>query len=391
MSSEKFSLKWSNFQSNVSKSFSSLRNEKEFSDVTLISDDRRLLPAHKVVLSTCSEYFKDILTKSKHHNPLICLEGVTDADLNRVLDYIYYGEIQVYQEYLEKFLHLARRFQLDGLTFGNSAGLTFENNVPPEARSKSSEEETPERVPPPAPKALLVKEEHLDTSFLPELVDGKILEANCERATIVTEKSGEEEQEAVQVSEDVEVEWYFLKTRKSSRHSPGVLITHSDKYKFQSTDYNVQTPKSYTTGKKMIRWTCSEKVRTKCTATAVVRMTTIPGKNGEQDMIDYKLVRVAPEGTHALYHDPVNHKIQAEKIMIKLKSMATDNMFENLYALEKRVLEEELWSKYPEEEAKLIHANMPVKIYNTLCHNRQILREKHLKSLEGEKISQDYL
>ena len=379
MSREKFSLKWSNFQSNVTKSFSSLRNEKEFSDVTLISDDRKLLPAHKVVLSTCSEYFKDILTKSKHQNPLICLDGVTDADLNRVLDYIYNGEIQVYQEYLERFLHLARRFQLDGLTFGN--------NAPPESRSKSLEEEPPELVPPPSPKALLVKDEHLDASFLPELVNGKILETKCQNETMVTEKSGEAEKDIVQNSEDVE--WYFLKTRKTCQ-GPGVLITHSDKYKFHYTDYYVHTPKS-SNGKKLIRWTCSEKRTTKCTATAVVRKITIRGKKDEQDLIDFELVRVAAEGTHAMYHGPLYHKIQAEKIMTKLKWLATDNMFEKINVLENRVLEEDLWSKYPEEEAKLIRANMPEKIYNTISHSRKNLKNKHLKSLEEENMSQYYL
>ena len=88
--------------------------------MTLISDDRKLLPAHKVVLSTCSEYFKDILTKSKHHNPLICLEGVTDADLNRVLDYIYNGEVQLYQEDLDRFLVIAQRFKLEGMIGQNT-------------------------------------------------------------------------------------------------------------------------------------------------------------------------------------------------------------------------------------------------------------------------------
>ena len=39
--SEKFCLKWNDFHTNVSKSFSRLRNENDFYDVTLVSDDQK--------------------------------------------------------------------------------------------------------------------------------------------------------------------------------------------------------------------------------------------------------------------------------------------------------------------------------------------------------------
>ena len=59
---ETTSLKWKDFQSNVTKSFQRLRQEKDYSDVTLIGDDYQPLWAHKVVLSSSSEYFKNVLT-----------------------------------------------------------------------------------------------------------------------------------------------------------------------------------------------------------------------------------------------------------------------------------------------------------------------------------------
>ena len=357
MTGEKFCLKWRNFQSNVSKSFSFLRNEKEFSDVTLNSDDCNLVTAHKVVLSTCSEYFRDILTQNKHHNPLICLEGISDVDLNKVLDYIYHGEIQVYQDYLERFLHLARRFKLDGLTVGNN----------------DSEETIPKFDPPPQS----MKNEHLEES-VPTEVDGQIVDKICPNESTSTEEFcnlGEVAQDSADVS------WYFLKTRKTS-HGPGALITHSDKYKFSVC--NSARHEIYD-GKKSFWWYCSERKRTGCKATAVLKKKTIPGKNGEEDKIEHKLVRVATEGAHAMYHGPIHHKIQAEKIMIKLKRMATDNMFDKLVALEKSVLEEDLWSKYSEEEAKLIRANMPERIFHALTIVRQRFRKKHLKSLEEDE------
>ena len=67
--SEKFSLKWNDFQSNVSNSFSLLRNEDYLHDITSVTDDHEQIAAHKLVLSACSEYFKNIFRKNKHSHP----------------------------------------------------------------------------------------------------------------------------------------------------------------------------------------------------------------------------------------------------------------------------------------------------------------------------------
>ena len=113
--SEKFCLKWNDFHSNVSKSFSSLRNEDYLHDVTIVSDDNEQITAHKVVLSTCSEYFKSIFMKNKQSNILLCLEGLNSNDVRHMMDYMYNGEIQIFQDDLDRFLSVAKRFKLEGL------------------------------------------------------------------------------------------------------------------------------------------------------------------------------------------------------------------------------------------------------------------------------------
>ena len=84
--------------------------------MSLVSDDLKQHSAHKIILSACSEYFNSILRSNKHSNPLLCLDGVSSAELESVLDYIYQGEVQVHQEQLDRFLAVADRFQLSGLT-----------------------------------------------------------------------------------------------------------------------------------------------------------------------------------------------------------------------------------------------------------------------------------
>ena len=114
--SEKLSLRWNDFQSKVSRNFSLLRSEEEFFDVSLVSDDQKMMSAHKLVLSASSPYFKHILTNNKHSHPLLCLDGVSSGELQFVLDYIYHGEVQIHQEQLDRFLEVAQRLKLEGLT-----------------------------------------------------------------------------------------------------------------------------------------------------------------------------------------------------------------------------------------------------------------------------------
>ena len=115
---EKFSLKWDDFLTNVTKSFQSLRYENDFFDITLIGDDYKHVTAHKLVLSSCSEYFKNVFSNNKKYfesKAMICLEGLIHSDLNNVLDFIYEGQVQIYQHDLDRFLRIAERLKLEGL------------------------------------------------------------------------------------------------------------------------------------------------------------------------------------------------------------------------------------------------------------------------------------
>ena len=81
---EKFSLKWNDFQANVTKSFGLLRRERNLFDVTLVSDSEEHIPAHRLVLSACSDFFKNIFTRVDNQNPLIYLAGVSSGDIQTI-------------------------------------------------------------------------------------------------------------------------------------------------------------------------------------------------------------------------------------------------------------------------------------------------------------------
>ena len=113
--SEKFSLKWNDYQSNWIKSLSELRNDKESADVTLISEDKVKFSAHKILLKSCSNVFKFILDGNSHANLNMFLGGVSSINLGFILDYIYYGEVNLFQEQLESFLESAQKLEIEGL------------------------------------------------------------------------------------------------------------------------------------------------------------------------------------------------------------------------------------------------------------------------------------
>ena len=61
---QKYSLKWNDFTVNVASTFRDLHSRHDFVDVTLACADGSTLEAHKVILSSVSSYFRDILKVS---------------------------------------------------------------------------------------------------------------------------------------------------------------------------------------------------------------------------------------------------------------------------------------------------------------------------------------
>ena len=116
--SEKLCLRWNEFQDNANTVFGSLRNDLSFSDVTLACEDDGQVEAHKVILAASSPFFQHLLQKNKHPHPLIYMRGLRSEDLKAIVDFLYHGEANVFQENLDSFLALAEELRLRGLTGG---------------------------------------------------------------------------------------------------------------------------------------------------------------------------------------------------------------------------------------------------------------------------------
>ena len=113
--SEKLCLQWNEFQKIVSSAFADLREDKDFTDVTLACEDGKQVEVHKVVLASSSPFFMQLLKRNKHPHPLIYMKGVKSENLMAMLEFFYFGEANVYQENLDTFLAFADELKLKGL------------------------------------------------------------------------------------------------------------------------------------------------------------------------------------------------------------------------------------------------------------------------------------
>ena len=115
-SSEKLHLKWKDFQENINSAFGKLRNQEDFTDVTLASDDGTQIQSYKVLLASLSPFFMEILKRNKHPHPLIVMRGTKTEELVALLDFLSHGEVYVAHQDLAGFLALADDLGLKGLS-----------------------------------------------------------------------------------------------------------------------------------------------------------------------------------------------------------------------------------------------------------------------------------
>ena len=115
MESEKLCLQWNDFQNNLNTAFKNLQGDQNFNDVTLVCADGTQVEAHKVILATSSPVLQNLLRRNKHNHPLIYMRGVKSHDLLAIVDFLYNGEANVFQENLDSFLTIAEELQLKGL------------------------------------------------------------------------------------------------------------------------------------------------------------------------------------------------------------------------------------------------------------------------------------
>ena len=116
MTQEFVHMNWNQFTESAKVAFKNLWTSGDFTDVTLACADGEQVKAHKVILSSCSPFFKKILLDNSHQHPLIYMKGCDMKYIKELLQFVYTGEVEVENEVLTNFLEAADELQISGLT-----------------------------------------------------------------------------------------------------------------------------------------------------------------------------------------------------------------------------------------------------------------------------------
>ncbi|XP_047492355.1 longitudinals lacking protein, isoforms H/M/V-like isoform X4 [Penaeus chinensis] len=108
------SLSWNNHKATFCHILSTLREKERYTDVT-VACEGKFYPVHKLVLSTCSEYFEKMFDNTPCKHPVIVLKDVLPDELEALLSYMYDGVVSVAQNDLARLIKAAELLRIKGL------------------------------------------------------------------------------------------------------------------------------------------------------------------------------------------------------------------------------------------------------------------------------------
>lgn len=113
---EEFLLKWNDYQSCFSAMMESLCLSEEMFDCTISASSHRKYSAHRMVLSTCSPYFRSLFAGlGPHHYPVIVLDNVEDELVEMLVRYMYTGQVSCSEDKLVPLVQVAKTLGIKGL------------------------------------------------------------------------------------------------------------------------------------------------------------------------------------------------------------------------------------------------------------------------------------
>ena len=151
---EEFLLKWNDYQSSFSQMMSSLCLSQEMVDCS-ISAGSKTYSVHRMVLSTCSAYFRSLFAGvAPHQHPVIVISETKDELVELLVRYMYSGQVSVTEDQLVPLVQAAKSLGIKGL---------IDVPVP-----DKQEQEKPPAIPSPLPlspkKSALKVKSHSDLS-----------------------------------------------------------------------------------------------------------------------------------------------------------------------------------------------------------------------------------
>lgn len=153
---EEFLLKWNDYQASFASMMESLCLTEEMVDCT-ISAGTKSFSAHRMILSTCSPYFRSLFASvPRHQHPVIVIRDMEDGIMELLVRYMYSGQVSVTEDQLVPLVQAAKSLSIKGLL-----------DVPVQEKCETEPKpQTSSPKPPPAKKPKLKPEQ---TNVNPEM------------------------------------------------------------------------------------------------------------------------------------------------------------------------------------------------------------------------------
>lgn len=87
---QNFCLKWNLHTSNLIKNLTEMVVDQQIVDVTLACDGASI-KAHKIILSACSNYFKELFLANPCKHPIVILKDIKINEMRAIVDFMYKG------------------------------------------------------------------------------------------------------------------------------------------------------------------------------------------------------------------------------------------------------------------------------------------------------------
>ena len=145
MQQGKCSLTWPTYSDHVKGMMKELMMNEDFSDVTLVTEDKKQINANISVLSACSPVFKDILKKEKSKNQIMYFRGIHYSEMESVIQFIYLGEATFHEERIDEFFAVAKSLEIKELCNAETKN-ELDDDEPSTSDQVQSEEFTEQTV-----------------------------------------------------------------------------------------------------------------------------------------------------------------------------------------------------------------------------------------------------
>ena len=114
---KKYIFHWHSYSDHLREALNEMMLSSEFADVTLVTDDKQQIRAHRNILSAASPVFKSILQiDSNNANPVIYLRGIQHSEMESIMQFIYLGEARFYEDRMSEFITVSKNLEIKELS-----------------------------------------------------------------------------------------------------------------------------------------------------------------------------------------------------------------------------------------------------------------------------------